>query len=233
MVIGNGLLARSLMKYDSEEIVFIAAGVSDSKCTEASEFERERRLVEGLVRAYPDKIMIFFSTFSINDPVMQSNPYVKSKIGLEQYLVSHCSKYLIIRISNLVGEGGNPKTIFNFFFSQIISGNRFSLWANSRRNLIMVDDFARVLGYILEYEIQDKMNTIFNIINTKSFSVHEIVKAIERHTGRKAKYDIVEIQSVPQPVDEYSEKIFNLLNIDTTDYLAGMLEKYFSKHKVV
>lgn len=233
MIIGNGFLAKSLKNYDRPGVVFIAAGVSDSKCTDQAEFDRERNLVKKTVQDLPEKIIVFFSTFSINDPVMANSTYVKVKQELEDYVFNHCKKCLVVRISNLVGEGGNPKNIFNFFFNQIVSGNRFSLWANSRRNLIMQEDFARILNYILEHELEEKLNSILNIVNIQSFSVYEIVAAIEQHTGKKAIYDLVEIESVPRQVDEHSKRMFELLQIETDDYLKRILKKYFANHEAV
>jgi hypothetical protein len=45
MIIGNGLLAGSLKNFDREDCVFLASGVSDSKCTDIEEFGRERNLL--------------------------------------------------------------------------------------------------------------------------------------------------------------------------------------------
>jgi hypothetical protein len=97
----------------------------------------------------------------------------------------------------------------------------------------MVDDFIRILNYILNNELDGKLNSTLNIVNIKSFSVQEIVTAIEHHTGKKAQYDSVEIQSVPQQVDEHSRQMFELLQIETHDYLQRVLRKYFSKYSVV
>jgi len=228
MIIGNGLLAKSLKNYDRPVVLFIAAGVSDSKCTDPSEFEREKKLVKKSVQDHLEKTIIFFSTFSINDPVMAESPYVKCKLELENYVLTHSSKCLVIRISNLVGEGGNPTNIFNFFFDRIVSGNRFTLWANSRRNLIMEQDFVKILNYIIDNELAEKLNKILNIVNVQSYSVLDIITSIEQHTEKKAIYDLVQIESVPQEVDEHSRKMFQLLQIDTDNYLRRILEKYFA-----
>ena len=233
MIVGNGLLARSLKEYDRPDFLFIAAGVSDSKCTDPLEFDRERELVKSSVQDHLEKTIIFFSTFSVNDPVMAESPYVKCKLELEDYVRRVSMKCLVIRISNLVGEGGNPMNIFNFFFNQIVSGNRFKLWANSRRNLIMEKDFVRILNYILDNELPEKLNKILNIVNIHSYSVMDIVTAIERHIDKKAVYDVVEIESIPQETDEHSMKMFELLQIDTQNYLQRILEHYFSKTPIV
>jgi nucleoside-diphosphate-sugar epimerase len=229
MIIGNGLLAKSIKSYDRDDVLYIAAGVSDSKCTDAKQFQREREMVTSLVKEHADKVIIYFSTFSINDPVMAKSAYVATKLEIEKYVLQHCKKCLIIRISNLVGSGGNPKNVFNFFYNQIISGNRFSLWSKSQRNLIMVEDFADILNYIITYELDTKINSILNIVNVKSFTVQEIVGAIERHTGKKAHYDVIDIESIPHEVDEHSRIMFDLLNIETEHYLDRILKNHFNQ----
>jgi len=46
MIIGNGLLAGSLKDFDREDCVSLASGVSDSKCSDIVEFQREEKLVK-------------------------------------------------------------------------------------------------------------------------------------------------------------------------------------------
>ena len=45
---------------------------------------------------------------------MKENLYVKNKLRLEKYIREMCSKFLIVRVSNLVGPGGNKRNIFNY-----------------------------------------------------------------------------------------------------------------------
>jgi len=232
MIIGNGLLASSIKNCDRDDMLFIAAGVSDSKCTDQREFDREKKLVIELVKEHKDKIVVFFSSFSVSDPVMANSAYVITKLWLEDYVQQNCPRFLIIRLSNLVGQGGNSKNVFNFFVNQIITGSRFSLWAKSQRNLIMEEDLARILDHIITHELDVKKNCILNIVNVKIFNVHEIVEAIEHFTGKKALYDVVEIESIPHEVDEHSKQMFEVLNIETDNYLERILKKYFSKHAV-
>jgi nucleoside-diphosphate-sugar epimerase len=163
---------------------------------------------------------------------MANSAYVTTKCWLENYIQQNCAKFLIIRVSNLVGHGGNSKNVFNFFFNQIITESRFTLWAKSQRNLIMEEDLSRILNYIISYELDVKINSVLNIVNVKSFSVHEIVTAIESFTGKKALYEIVDIESIPHEVDEHSKQMFEILKIETENYLERILKKYFSKYGV-
>lgn len=231
MIVGKGLLGRSLENYDHDDCVFIASGVSDSKCSDISEFNREKKLVTEIVRKYPGKIVIFFSTFSINDAVLNHDMYVEHKLLLEKLIETNCDEFLIARVSNLVGRGGNPKTVFNFFLSSILGGKQFSLWPNSVRNLIMDQDFAQILNFILVNEWQTWKNSIVNIVNARSYTAGEIVLAIEEFTGIRADYKIVDIKSSPTFEDAHATYLFRKLGIDTTNYIQRILNTYHSEHK--
>lgn len=230
MIIGDGLIARSLREYDRDDVVFIAAGVSDSKCSDHAAFARERKLVRRTIMDNPDRLIVFFSSYSINDPVMQKNEYVKMKMELENFVSNNAPRHLIVRAPNLVGNGGNPKTVFNFFFDNIITGTKFSLWAQSTRNLITTADFAAILNYIICYELEEKINSVVNIVNTRNFSIYEIVTAIEKYTGKKAVYDRVEVESVSREADQDAIRWFDCLGIETDDYLNKILHSYYPLH---
>lgn len=227
MIIGNGLIANALKDSDREHTVFIAAGVSDSTAIGKWEFEREADLVKRTIADHGDKLIVFFSTFSINDPAMKENLYVKNKLRLEKYIREMCSKFLIVRVSNLVGPGGNKRNIFNYLFDHIVNGEHFTLWKNAKRNLITVNDFVTVLNHILDKEFCENPNTTVNIINVVSFSINEIVETIESATGYKAVYDLSDIESQPQYTDDKARLRMQRLNIDTRDYLNKILNSYF------
>mgnify|MGYP000888339367 FL=1 len=95
MIIGNGLIAQALKSIDNESVVFIAAGVSNSRCNDKEEFNRERNLVEQVLSNYPDKLVVFFSTYSILDKSLSKSAYVNHKLSLEKKISSSKNKYLI------------------------------------------------------------------------------------------------------------------------------------------
>ena len=45
MIIGNGNIANTLISKDRNDIIFFASGVSDSSCSDITEFERELNLL--------------------------------------------------------------------------------------------------------------------------------------------------------------------------------------------
>ena len=229
MIIGTGLIAKSLRPYDREDTVFIASGVSDSKCQDDKEFIREKELVNKVIDDYSDKKIVFFSTYSINDPAMKNNMYVQKKIELENYLSKLQSIFYIIRISNLVGYGGNPSNVFNFLFNKIKSGEHFILWPNAERNLVLVEDFAFTMNNIITDSLGRSVNTISNIINPVNYNVKAIVSAIEIFLNKKANYHTVDVLSTV-PVEEINYKnFFAHYDGDTSDYLCQILSVHYSK----
>ena len=119
MIIGNGLIAKALIEIDAPEMVFFASGVSNSLETNKTAFEREVNLLKKTIEENAGKKLIYFSTLSIEDQSKQDSAYVLHKIEIENYIKNHCQNYLVLRIGNIVGNGGNENTLFNFLKNKI------------------------------------------------------------------------------------------------------------------
>ena len=225
MIVGNGLIAKALQNIDSPNIVYIAAGVSDSSCKDEKEFLRERTLVEKILQEYPNRLIVFFSTYSIHDSSLAHTDYVRHKIELENLISKDSKKYLIARVSNLVGKGGNPKTVFNFLFNNIREGIHFKLWKNASRNFILIEDFILLLDYIINNELGGNQR-IFDIVNSDNIKIIHLVKEIEGFLKKDASYELFEKESHSKIVDQESRERFqNLIRIDE-DYSIRMIKSY-------
>ena len=71
---------------------------------------------------------------------------VLHKINMERLIQSKAPLYNIFRLSNVVGNGGNKKTIINYLFEKINTKQAFSLWINCYRNIIDVDDAFQIVS---------------------------------------------------------------------------------------
>jgi nucleoside-diphosphate-sugar epimerase len=228
MVIGNGLIATKFSSYaNNEQIIIFASGVSNSKDATESDFNREFDLLKNTVEKYQNKLLVYFSTCSIYDADENTSSYVLHKLNIENYIKINALKFYIFRVSNLVGSSGNSKTVLNYFYAQIKSGNHFYLWKNAKRNLIDIDDMEKIIDYIIEKSY--KKNSIINIANPKSNNVPEIIEALEKVTGLKAKFTtvnkggdfVIEITDITE--------IISILKIKfDADYLPNLIKKYFS-----
>lgn len=221
MITGNGIMANALKFYDKEDVVFFASGVSNSLEKEVSEFEREISLLKSVVSQNPGKKLVYFSTCSIYDPTKTESPYVLHKLKIEKLITENCSDFIIFRVGNAVGRGGNPNTLINFLKSSILSGNKLMLHTNAKRILIGTDDIA---SFINRY-MKDFKNEIVNLAYPYQYSLPEILSQLENHLDKKANYETVEegsfykIEFNPCTEDFFSE-------IPPEQYLKKLYSSY-------
>ncbi|GEN74956.1 NAD(P)-dependent oxidoreductase [Chryseobacterium hagamense] len=221
MIIGNGLIAQSLQFIDKETHLFFASGVSNSLETRSSEFEREFILLKNSLEEYPDARLVYFSTLSINDQSKQDSHYVLHKLKLEEYIRNHASSHLILRIGNIVGNGGNPNTLFNFLKTRISHGETFTIHQRARRLLLDIDDVSKFLQVNGPY----LNNQIINFAYPYYFDLKEIVQALETRMQKKAIYrEADEGDFYKVDFDETANSFFNGINAD--DYLRVLAGKY-------
>ena len=227
MVIGNGLLANGFEKYkNNPSVVLFCSGVSNSLCTDISEYERERKLLSETISNNSNSTFVYFSTCSIYEKSPNDNKYVAHKLETESFIQDHCSKYLIVRLSNVVGKTKNPNTVINFLFNAIYNNAHFTLWEHAYRNLIDVDDVAKIVSHIIDSNLFS--NEIINVANVRSVSVPALVSKIEAALGRKGNYEMVSLGK-PFDINTYPIlPIINLLNIKFDEsYTEQLLKKYY------
>lgn len=228
MVIGSGLVAKAFSSYRNQDrFIIFASGVSDSKSANPADFEREFTLLKEIQRTNPEKIFVYFSTCSVDDPDLKNTAYITHKLKIEEYIKGTCSRYHIFRVSNLVGNTGNPATIVNYLYNQITEGKNFLLWENAVRNLIDVDDMFRIGDHILQNELFK--NGVINIANPENYSVKDIVAALESVTGRKALYTAI-ARGTPFRIDT-SQILPLLAGLPVSfgkSYLSHLINKYYT-----
>ena len=184
------MLAKRFSDYLlNENVLIFASGVSDSKLTDEDAYQRELELLNHAIQQHPDKLLVYFSTCSVYDKSLSNTPYIRHKFFVERLIQQNHPRYLIFRISNLVGRGGNPKTIINYLMNVVQNGIHFELWKNAYRNIIDIDDAYLFMHYFIN---QERHSEIINIANTNSYNTMTIVQSIELFTGKKADYTIVE-----------------------------------------
>lgn len=120
-IIGSGNIARCLT--DREGAIFFASGVSNSRCESLSEFARERELIEEVItmNALADKRRTIFYFTSIASSIDSRIKYFMHKVIMENILKQLCSRYVILRIGNLIGDT-NPNTFINYIKNRQAQG---------------------------------------------------------------------------------------------------------------
>ncbi len=106
MIIGKGNIARALN--DREGAIFFASGVSNSQCTDESQYQREKDLLKVLHNSYLS--LFYFSSLALDTKLTR---YYSHKIQMELLVKEHFKNYNIIRLGNLDWDE-NPHTFRNY-----------------------------------------------------------------------------------------------------------------------
>ncbi len=228
MVVGSGLIARAFARYKdalSGTCVY-AAGVSNSSCKDAREFERERqRLLAALADSPSGHLFLYFSTCSIGDPAVRDSAYVRHKIAME-HVVAERGRHLILRLPQLAGATPNPHTLLNYLYARLVRSERFAIWRGASRNIIDVDDVARIVVSLVTEE--NACGETINIANSSSAGMIEIVGSLEAVLGHKAIFDIID-QGAGYAIDTDRIRAAVLrCGIEFSgDYLLRTIRKYY------
>ena len=170
MIIGNGLLANSLRDIDRESVTFFCSGVSDSGETNSLAFEREL----SLLRMHDShELLCYFSTVSIFNPSRKNNPYIRHKVIMEEEIRTRFPKHLIIRLPNMMGEGGNASNLFPYFMRSIAEGKTVTIFDNTHRELMEVQLLPSIVDALLNLGFTGSINAGFgNAPKVKDIYLH-------------------------------------------------------------
>lgn len=226
MIIGRGLLASLFTENDREDTIFFASGVSNSLENRPEEFLREENLIRDTITENPEKIFVYFSTCSIYDSSKTTSDYVLHKLKMEQIIKNSCGKYLILRVSNAVGKGGNPNLLMNYLVRSIRNKETINVHTKATRNLIDAEDIKNITFDLLASQI---FNKIINVAYIQNYAIIEILEIIERFYDTKLDLNLIKSGSgydinIPD-VEDYFRKN-DLTNKES--YLNRILEKYYS-----
>jgi len=207
MIVGSGLIASALK--DRRDRILYAAGVSNSACSDEAEFQRDiDRLTVYLME--PGRF-VYFGTCATDD-----SPDVRHKLLCEQ-MVKARGDYLICRLPVVAGRSNNPHTLLNWLHAKVSRSETFTLWEKARRNVIDVTDVAEIVDWVG----RDMRNETVDIAAPVDHSMPEIVAAMERATGKLARFNPMDkgntytIRTVAEP-EGYSK-----------DYLDSVIARYY------
>lgn len=226
MIIGNGLIAKLFKNHDRENIIFFASGVSNSLETRAEEFLREENLIKNTIAENKEKIFVYFSTCSIYDSSKTGSDYVLHKLKMEQLIKKMCPEFLILRVSNAVGDGGNPNLLINYIIRAVNNNETINVHTKATRNLIDVDDIKNITFALIENQ---ELNRIVNVAYSKNYSIIEILEIIEQFYDRKVDINLIRSGSgydinIPDIENYFVENNLNNKEI----YFKNILRKYYS-----
>lgn len=222
MIVGKGLIANLFTEIDLDEVVFFASGVSNSSETRKEEFLREQNLVEQTLVNNPEKLFIYFSTCSIYDSSKYNSLYVLHKLHIEEIIKQKAEHFLVLRVSNAVGRGGNPNLLMNYLSRQILNDQELVVHQHATRNLIDVEDVKKIT---LKYINLKKWNKIVNVAYSENFNIPEIIQALEKNYAQFAK-KIIENKGEHYSIDIHElDYEFELTSKES--YLKNIIDKYY------
>ena len=225
MIVGNGLIASLFVDNDDENVIFFASGVSNSLETRVEEFLREENLIKNTISENTDKVFIYFSTCSIYDSSKTGSDYVLHKLKMEQLIKKSCPQFLILRVSNAVGKGGNPNLLMNYILKAVKNNETINVHTQATRNLIDVDDIRNVTFDLLK---QQSLNKIINVAYSKNYSILEIVEIVEKFYNKKVNINLLKSGSgYDINIPEIEQYFIETNQAGKEIYLYNILQKYF------
>ncbi len=225
IIIGDGLVARAFKFTNIKNAIIFASGVSNSKSNCDAACFRELNLLKKVLEDNCDeKLVIYFSTYSIFDSSFSESKYVNHKLAIENFLAENSANYLIVRTSNLVGNYFiNSSTIFNYIYSSIRNEAEFDLWIGAFRNFIDIDHFVLLVEAAIDY---DRRSNIITIVNPIDYSVLDFANAMAEYLEVTPKFRLID-KGQQFIVDKgLSIDLFQKLNIPTDKYLFDLIVKY-------
>lgn len=162
MIVGHGDIAQVLKQIDHEDVIYFASGVSNSKETRQSEYDREANL---LMKQDKDKHLVYFSSLCV---FYADTLYARHKKEMENLVSVLFPHYTIVRIGNITW-GTNPFTLINALKSKFRNGEPIEL-KNEYRYIVDEDEFIYWLKMIpswnCEMNITGRRLTVRQVFDT-------------------------------------------------------------------
>ena len=222
-IIGKGLIGKAFENSTADgDITIFASGISNSKETNLSLFDRELSLIHDSINYAPENLFIYFSTCSILSG--EENPYISHKILFEDAIREKSRRYLIIRLPQIVGLTTN-NTLVSYFVRSIINNTSVNIYNGLLKNLLSVDDVVRLTDEVALRS--DHFNTSITFASRYSISPLEIYLKIAKILNQIPKYQIASDQiGLIVNADIYRTKISSDDVTSAPEYWINVLKKY-------
>ena len=219
MIIGNGVIANSMVKIDSDELLIFASGVSNSKNIDINKFNREKKLLIETIKNNKNKKLIYFSSIS---SYIENKLYSKHKKNSENIIKSKLKDYIVVRLPQILGKNGNKNNIINFFFDRINNNKKIDI-IDTYRSIIDIEDLVKIVNYLVEL----KYNGIISINYIEKIKVLDIINIIEKIKNKSFIINSTKKQNINiDNNSEFVEKMFCDLSINKKNYNEKIINKY-------
>lgn len=224
IIIGQGMIANAFKncKVKDDNLLIFGSGVSNSLELSESEFKREKNLLLDVLKTYPQKKIVYFSSCAVG---LIDTPYYLHKQAMENIVIEKAELYLICRLPQVVGITQNS-TLVNHIATCIRTKKTIKVISNAKRNLIDIDDAVRIT--IL---LSSCSNLIINITNGIMVPINDLIQLLSSILKIKP---IIAYGTDENGITDYDGmdlKKFIGLNdrIYSDNYLQDVLTKYASQ----
>ena len=224
MILGNGLVASEFKKKakDYEGCVVFATGVSNSGTTTKDEFNREKLLLTHALDKYKDVKFIYFSTILVG---FVDNAYYRHKAEMEKLIEKKATSYLIFRVPQLVGLGGNKNNLINYFKTNIQDNKTITIYEGARRSFMDIEDVVKIVYYCKE-KANRAIIKVSGIEKVKAIDLCTQIGRILEKSPKMIKYLSDEITGWEEEGSALYFAAIADLKIDQKGYTQRILEKY-------
>ena len=222
MLIGNGLIATEKKKIDNDDTLFFCSGVSDSTVTSQKLFQREVDLLNSITINFEYDRIIYFSSISF---CIDNKVYLDHKINIENQIKRLNKKYIIIRLPQVIGSGGNSNNLIPFFVNSIKNSLSVDVY-ETFRSILDVSDLRRIVEYLL----LDDFDGEIDINYIELIRPENILSMISKVLKRPLKINkfIRKLDScMVNYNNDYVTHLLRKLSIDEYGYTKRILEKYY------
>ena len=145
---------------------------------------------------------------------------------MEQIIIQLCPQYLILRLSNAVGNGGNPNLLMNYLVRSVKNNEIINVHTKATRNLIDVEDIKNITNQLIDKQY---FNKIINIAYPENYTIIEILEIMEKFYQTKLYLNLVKSGS-GYAIDTHDVESYFIQHALTNKetYLHKILEKYYS-----
>ena len=160
---------------------------------------------------------IYFSSVTIKS----DTKYFEHKNRMEIFIKENFKSYLIFRLPNVVGFGGNDKNMFNYFKRKIKNDEEIFV-KDVFRSLVDVDDVKKIFDNLINL---NKKTIEFSYV--EKTKVIDIVNELALFLCKKP--NIVFCDSPFEEITKNSEEVdfvINKMSIISSKYTKKIIEKY-------
>ncbi|WP_416055646.1 NAD-dependent epimerase/dehydratase family protein [Stenotrophomonas maltophilia] len=227
MIIGRGMVATAFAPawQDDRQVCILAAGVSNSREQDPAQFEREELLLQNVMATDVARV-VYFGSCAVGNPNETESPYLLHKRRMESLVIAD-PRGRVLRLPQVVGQGGNPGTLTNFLSARISSGEYFEVWRNAERNLIDIDDVCALATHVIRND--ERYPKVMSIAAPTSTPMLSLVQAMEDSLGRPGNYCLLD-KGTPFMIDTVDcARAANEIGMGFSgDYYKRVIRKYYS-----